>query len=207
MCESNTHALFFHPDCSALAQLQMFRFWNNEAWSPNPQCLFEFKIDSLLTFVAMSFSSFLWMCFQVMDLCDWNLCCHTMHLWFKEQNNFKKGSMSRPLAACCWTKRMTEHTPALYQSVSTVIAILTSRSTASVHEPEKAWDALTCKHLLWNKINIRFNIRFYYSKYFAIISALILDVDQGYFPHFGSGMDFLCQNVWVDRTGKNWQLL
>lgn len=86
------HPCPLHPDCSALAQLLVCRyseqFWNNEAWSPNPQRLYEFKVDWFFTFVAVSFSSFLWMCFQVMDLCDWNLHCHTMHLWFKEQNNF-----------------------------------------------------------------------------------------------------------------------
>lgn len=106
------------------------------------------------------------------------------------------------LVACCWTKRVTEHTPALHQSISTVTGILTSTSTTSVHEPEKVWGALACKCLLWNKRKIPFNIRLNYSKCFSIISALILDVDQGYFFHFGSGMDFWCQNVWVDGLGK-----
>lgn len=56
--------------------------------------------------------------------------------------------MSRPLAACCWTEEMTEHTPALHQSIVTVTGILTS---TSIHEPEKG-------EVLW-PVNVSFGIK------------------------------------------------
>lgn len=55
---------------------------------------------------------------------------------FKEQDNLKKKQHEQAFG--CWTERMTEHTSALHQSISTMTDILTSTPTASVHEPEKA---------------------------------------------------------------------
>lgn len=142
--------------CTALAQLPVCRysdqFWNKEAWSPNLQCLFELKVDLIFTFLDVSFNSFLWMCFQVMALRE-TACIHVLKSKTIKKKKGGKRGMKKTLTACSFTKESDKaHTWLTAVRVFKAVAcILSSTSRTWVHEPEKGWGGLACKHPLWAK--------------------------------------------------------